>query len=216
MSITLYGAALSPFVRKTRAALAIKELSYEHIQVDPARKPEDFAKLSPLERIPAFQDGDLILADSAVICQYLEKQYGGKPLYPESPYDYARVLWFEKYADYELSPHMTFSVFRNRVVMRLLRKESDETKVAASLEKHLPPLWDYLEAEIDGEFIVGNSLTVADLAIGCQVINMSHGNETIDADRWPKLSAYANNLLQQEPLAELWAQDQKLLKKIFG
>lgn len=35
MSITLYGASLSPYVRKVRVALAEKGLSYEHVQIDP-------------------------------------------------------------------------------------------------------------------------------------------------------------------------------------
>ena len=55
MSIKLYGAILSPFVRKTRVFLALKGLDYEAVNVDPNSPPEGYEKLNPLRRIPAIE-----------------------------------------------------------------------------------------------------------------------------------------------------------------
>ncbi|WBH40933.1 Stringent starvation protein A-like protein [Pseudomonas aeruginosa] len=79
MSLTLYGAPLSPFVRKVRLLLAEKGLDYQLEAIAPFGQPAWYREISPLGRIPALRDGDLALADSSVICQYLEERYPEPP-----------------------------------------------------------------------------------------------------------------------------------------
>ncbi|MNJ64433.1 Stringent starvation protein A [compost metagenome] len=75
MTLTVYGAPLSPFVRKVRLCLLEKALDYQLEMVMPFNPPDWYLQLNPLGRIPALRDGDLTLADSSVICQYLEDAY---------------------------------------------------------------------------------------------------------------------------------------------
>jgi glutathione S-transferase len=70
--ITLYGVSASPFVRKVMVVLALKDLPYEHIKSMPFSDDPELKKISPLEKVPVLRDGDLTLADSKVICRYLE------------------------------------------------------------------------------------------------------------------------------------------------
>lgn len=217
MAISVYGAALSPFVRKVRVALKEKKLDYEHVHIDPFKKPDDYFELSPFGRIPAFKDNDNVLADSGVICCYLDGKYPEEPLYPNDPYAKARTLWFEKFGDYELAPVATFGVFRNRVVMRLLGQNCDESLVSEALDKKLPPLLDYLEKEIgDNEYIVGNQLTVADIAIATHFVNMSLGGEKIDGQRWPEAAAYVDRILSRPSFAELSEKEHGFVQKFLG
>lgn len=217
MSITLYGASLSPFVRKVRAVLAEKELQYEQIHIDPFRLPEDYRELSPFGRIPALRDGDKVLVDSGVICTYLEAQYPQISLNHSDPYLKARVQWFEKFGDYELAPIATFGVFRNRVLMKLLRKPCDEDHVTQCLEVKLPPLLDYLEANAPEQgFIVGDKLTVADIAIATHFVNFAHGGEQIDAQRWPKAAAYVQRILARPSFATSVEQEKAFIQKILS
>lgn len=217
MGIAIYGAALSPFVRKVRVAAKEKNLAYEHVHVDPFKRPEDYFELSPFGRIPAFKDGDQVLADSGVICCYLDAKYPEIPLYPNDPYLKARTLWFEKFGDYELAPAATFGVFRNRVLMRLLGQTCDESAVADTLNNKLPPLLDYLEKELgDNEFIVSNQLTVADISIATHFVNMGLGGEKIDAARWPKSAAYVERILARPAFAELVAKEHAFVQKYLG
>ena len=116
MALTLYGAILSPYVRKIRIQLAEQQIEYQHKHIPPRDKPEWYTDISPLGRIPAIQDGDFKLADSAVIAQYLHESRGGQSLYGNTPEQAARVRWLEKFADYELAPHSTFALFFQRVV----------------------------------------------------------------------------------------------------
>src|SRR5690242_5891381 len=96
---TVYGVNASPFVRKVRVALAEKGIPYELEPVIPFNVSEDFKKMSPLGKIPAFRDNDRTLCDSSIICAYIERTHPNPPLYPADPYEYARALWFEEYAD---------------------------------------------------------------------------------------------------------------------
>ncbi len=217
MSITVYGASLSPFVRKVCIALVEKQIPYEQVQVDPARLPEDYYELSPFGRIPALKDGDDVLADSAVILSYLERKYPEHPLGYEDPYLQAKVQWFEKFADYELAPNTTFGVFRNRVLMKMMKQECDDAYVEKCLRDRLPGLLDYLESSIqENEFIVGDRLTVADIAIASQFVNFSYGNESIDPQRWPNSAAYVKRLHERPTIAPMIAQESAFIQKILG
>jgi len=216
MTLTVYGASLSPFVRKVCIALTEKQVPYEQIQIDPAKLPENFHELSPFGRIPALKDGDNVLADSAVILSYLERKYPTHPLSYEDPYLQAKVQWFEKFADYELAPNTTFGVFRNRVLMKMMRKECDNAFVEKCLQVKLPPLLDYLEESIqDNEFIVGDRFTVADIAIASQFVNYSYGDERIDSGRWPKAAAYVERLHGRPSIAPMITRETTFIDKVL-
>ena len=217
MSITLYGASLSPYVRKVRVALAEKEIAYEQVQIDPNRRPDDFYDLSPFGRIPALRDGDVVLADSGVIGTYLDAQYPAIPLTYSDPVLKAKVQWFEKFGDYELGPVLTFGVFRNRVVMHLLGKPCDEEHVANCLREKIPALMQYLEAYApeDG-FIVGDRLTIADIAIATQFVNFNLGKEQVDSSLYPKTAAYLQRIHSRPSFASIIERDQSLVNKLLS
>ncbi len=191
MSLIVYGVPLSPFVRKVRLCLAEKGLDYQLEIIFPFDQPSWFLELNPLGRIPALKDKDLILADSSVICQYLEDKYPDfTSLLGQNAEDHAKVRWLEKYADYELAPLTTFIIFQHRVINPRNKKPSDENIVQSALVDKLPVHFDYLELTLgNAEFFVGDRLSLADLAFTSQMINMEHGGEHVDKQRWPNLAA---------------------------
>ena len=199
MALIVYGANLSPFVRKVRVALAEKGLEYKLDQVSPFAPPPEFLAISPLKRIPAFRDTDLpepnSLADSSIICDYLEHKFPKPALYPTDPYLRARALWFEEYADSAVAQAVGTGLFFERIVKKIMRREPDEGVCQATLTEKLPPLFDYLEKEIgDREFLVGGQFSIADIAVGTMFVNFAHCGEAVDAARWPKLAAFVKRL----------------------
>lgn len=216
MSLTVYGAPLSPFVRKLCLCLLEKGLDYQLEIVTPFGQPDWYRELNPLGRIPALRDDDLTLADSSVICQYLEERYPERlPLYGEGVAQRAQIRWLEKYADYELAPLCTFAVFRNRTLKPSLGQPCDEAKVQAALNDKLPGHFDYLETTLGGnEYFVGEQLSMADLAIACQLINMEHGGETLDATRWPRLAAHYARIKARASTQQLLPREMRTLEKI--
>ena len=202
---TVYGVAASPFVRKVRAVLAEKNLEYQIEPVFPGpQAPPDWRKLSPLGKIPAFRDGDRTLADSSVICAYLERTSPEPPLYPNDPFDYARALWFEEFGDGGLVPIFGGKIFFQRVLRpKFFNETTDETIVNQAIEKDVPPLFDYLEGQLAGDFLVGNRLTIGDVGVVSQFVNLRYAGVAPDAKRWPKLAAYVGRVMSRPSFASL-------------
>jgi glutathione S-transferase len=216
MSLTVYGAPLSPFVRKVRLFLAEKALDYQLEIILPfGTQPDWYRDLSPLGRIPALKDGDFTLADSSVICQYLDEKYPQASLLGQNSEQRAQVRWLEKYADYELAPLCTFTVFRNRALKPSMGQSCDEAAVQKALHEQSPVHFDYLENTLGtAEYLVGDSLTLADLALACQLINMQHGGEQVDAQRWPNLSAHFTRVSARASVQSVLPGEQKMLAKM--
>jgi glutathione S-transferase len=216
MSLTVYGAPLSPFVRKVRLYLLESGLDYQLEIVLPFGQPAWYYDLNPLGRIPALKDGDFSLADSSVICHYLSDKYPeGAELAGAGAEQRARVSWLEKYADYELAPLCTFTVFRNRALKPSMGQPCDEAAVRAALEEKLPPHFDYLEKRLEGvDYLVGERLTLADLAVCSQLINMEHGGERLDERRWPNLAAHYARIKARPSVQSILPGEQKMLAKM--
>lgn len=215
MGLTLYGAPLSPFVRKVRLCLMQKALDYQLEMINPFRQPDWYVELNPLRRVPALKHDDLVLADSSVICQYLEDLHPTPALYGNTPAQRARVRWLEKYCDYELAPHSTFAVFFQRLIQPTLGQRCDEQIVALALNEQLPGHFDYLENTLgESTWFVGDHLTMADIAFACQLVNMAHGGEQLDPQRWPRLSGHFARLCQLPSLAALLEAEQRSVDKI--
>lgn len=189
---TVYGALGSPFVRKTLVALAEKGIPFDLEQVIPINVSAEYKKISPLGKVPAFRDGDRTLADSSVIIAYLEKIKPQPALYPSDAYDYARALWFEEYGDTGLAPAIGPKVFFPKVIApRFMNRQPDLAAIQKVVDEELPPLFDYLETELGGkEWLVGNQFSIADIGVATQFVNLNLAGYSVDAKRWPKLSAY--------------------------
>ena len=216
MSLTLFGVPLSPFVRKARLCLLEKGLDYQMEMVMPFTPPDWYRQLNPLGRIPSLKDGELCLTDSSVICQYLEERYTETPrLYGSDPSERGRIRWLEKYADYELAPQATFIIFRNRLLKPSEGKPCDEQAVQAALRDGLPVHLDYLEQQLgEQSFFVGGQLSIADLAVATQLLNMEYGGEQVDAARWPKLAAHYARMQALPSLQGLIASEQRTCAKL--
>ncbi|MGK2942426.1 MAG: glutathione S-transferase family protein [Immundisolibacter sp.] len=212
---TLLGIPLSPFVRKVRVVMAEKNLPYDLRPVFPGSDDAEFRALSPLGKIPAFSDERIGLADSSVICAYLEKSHPTPALLPADPVAYAHALWFEEYADTKLFHVCTEGLFFERIVKGRMRGEpADEAKVAASL-KELPAVCDYLEQKISAGALGGAAFSLGELAVTTQFVNLNHAGEQVDAASFPKLAALLQKTLAR-PSFQLCLEDEKSLMASLG
>ena len=199
----VYGSSLSPFVRKTLTFLGEKGLTAEHVPVRPQATDPEFRACSPLGKIPAFRDGDYRLSDSSAICQYLERKYPQPALFPATAEELGRMAWFEEFNDTVLIPAAGKVFFQLRVRPMLLKQEPDMAIVDQALSNELPPLFDYLEREIAGPFLVGGKLSLADIAVHCPFVNLKIAGHPLDAQRWPKLGGYLAGLLARPAFARV-------------
>jgi glutathione S-transferase len=212
--IKIHGAAPSPFVRKVRVALAEKGIAYELIPVMPFGPNPEYRKISPLGKIPCLEEDGFTVADSSVILQYLEDSQGGPRLIPADARAAARARFFEEYSDGALVMALGTVFFQRVVAPNFLGQATDEKAVAAAINEQAPPLLAWLEAQLaDGrEFLVGDSLTIADIAVASPFVNFAHGGETIDAATYPKLAAFVERILARDSFANCITEE----KAMFG
>jgi glutathione S-transferase len=216
--LKIYGALLSPFVRKVRVVLAEKQVDYELVPQNPFEKSAEFLAKSPLGRIPALDDEQgRSLADSSVIVEYLEERWPSPPMLPKDPYDRARVRWFDEYADGGMAPLLTGQIFFQRIIRaKLMRSQPDEEAVARGLAE-LPRFLGYLEGELGGDdYLVTNAFTLADVSVACQLINLAHAAVTVDAARHPTLARWYERVTARPSVAALVQQDRGFLAKLAG
>lgn len=201
--IKLYGNGASPFVRKVMAVLAIKQLPYEHTPSMPFSGDEELAKVSPLSKVPALTDGDLTVADSKVICRYLEGAYPQVAVYPADVQQRARADWFEEYGGTVLAESAAGIFFHRYMRPIVFKQPVDEEAVGKLINEKLPPILDYLESQVPSEGFIFGDLTVADLALASPFVNAGYAQYTIDAEKWPKVSALVERVKAHGAMAPL-------------
>lgn len=187
----LHGVSGSPFVRKVRVALAEKGIDYEHVMVMPFGQTPEYLAMSPLGKIPCYEDQGQAIPDSSVIIDYLEHVHPEPALYPKEPLERAKALFLEEYCDTRANEAL-LTIFRERFVKpNFLQQETDEEAVRQSLEEEVPQVLDYLQAQIgDKPFLVGGQFSIADIAAASPFVNFAMGGGEVDAARWPQLAEY--------------------------
>ena len=212
MTYQIYGTSVSPFVRKVLVYLTEKNIPFENEPVNPFAPPDNYREISPLGKIPALRDGDKTLADSSVICQYLERKHAAPAMYPSDDYDYANALWIEEFIDGGFVPKAGGNVFFPLVVAPKMMQQPVTDEVRAAVEKSLAeeiqPMWDYLESEISGkDYFVGDSLTIADIAVASIHVNLYHAGIDVDADKLPNLARFIQSMHSRPSFANLISEE---------
>ena len=199
----IVGSFVSPYVRKVLAALHLKGLDYEIDPITPFFGGEEFERLSPLRRIPLLIDGDLVLGDSSVICEYLDEAHGGYQLYPKDVRDRARARWLEEYADSRLGDVFIWGLFYQRIVHPIVWGEpGDAARIEMTLAQALPRELDWLERQVpESGYLFGDAIGMADIAIASFFRNGAYAGFEVDGQRWPRTAAFVERALGHECFA---------------
>ena len=215
--LLIIGSYLSPYVRKVLVCLEIKGIAYEVDPIVPFFGDDRFSKLSPLRRIPVLVDGDLVLTDSSVICQYLDDLRPQPALLPADIRDRARARWLEEFADTRMGDVFIWRLF-NQIAIRpsVWGEKGDRALVEKTLTEDAPAVLDYLEVEapVDddkGGFRFG-PLGLADIAPACFFRNAAWARFQIDATRWPGAAAWMARTLATPAFVKLAAIEDAVLR----
>lgn len=197
---TLHGVSLSPFVRKVRAVLVIKAIEYDLVNVMPGAMDADFLAMSPLSKIPVWEEEGWTLPDSSAICAYLERVEPTPSLYPSDPREFATALFWEEYADTRIVDSCAPIFFQRVVQGKFFKQPPDEDIVRRHIDEVLPPVFDQVE-ELFAEGVLGKTLeaddgqsnmeiTIAPLSVWSPLVNLDHAGYELDAKAWPRLAAF--------------------------
>jgi glutathione S-transferase len=143
--VLIIGSFLSPYVRKVLVLLEMKGVDYRVDSVVPFFGNEEFERLSPLRQVPVLVDGELVLNDSSVICQYLEERYPQPALLAKTyqqdlpaVFDYLEAQWPESgwlFGELSIADISVACFMRNAQFARYELDAPRWPKLAAMLEK---------------------------------------------------------------------------------
>lgn len=207
----LYGSPISPFVRKVSAFAAEKGITLDLVGVGIGDPNPDFARVSPFKKMPALSDGDFGISDSTAIVTYLEAKFPDPQLIPADPEGKARAIWFDEFGDTIVAAAGGKIFFNTVVAPKFLGRDGDAAAIEAG-HTELPPIYDYLEGIIPASgFLVGDQLTLADIAVAAPFVNLAHCGITPDAATYPKLTAYLSTILARPSFAGGIVRERKIL-----
>lgn len=212
----VYGASMSPYVRKVLVFAAEKGIAVENIPIGIASDDPDFRAASPFGKIPAFKDGDFTVSDSSAIIAYLDALQPEPNLIPTEARARARCVWFDELAD-TLVMDCGREMFFNRVVSPMFLGRPGNLEIADKAEREkLPPLLDYLESQMTGSgYLVEDRFTLADIAVASPLMNVVHHlSIAIDPARYPRTTAYLAAMHARPSFAVWLAKEQKLFERV--
>ena len=208
----LFGAPVSPFVRKVLAYAAEKGIDLPLTPVGLADPNPEFIAASPFKKMPAFSDGDFTISDSTAIITYLEAKFPEPVMIPADPEGRARVVWFDEFADTILAGAVG-PIFFNRIISpKFLGTEGDLVAADKAEKEAVPPVFAYLESVIPASgYLVGDAYSHADIAVASPFVNAAHCGIAPDAATHPKLSAWVAAMHARPSFAGWIGRERKML-----
>ena len=163
----LYHLALSPFSRKVRVAMREKGVDFE-LRVEKVweRRP-DFLALNPAGTVPVLvEDDGAVIADSGVICEYLEEVYPGeRNLLGGSPRERAEVRRLVVWFDQKFAREVTDNLLREKMMKQFLGLGGPNSAAiragCANIHYHLDYIGWLTERR---KFLAGDKYSLADVA----------------------------------------------------
>lgn len=214
----VYGTVFSPYVRKVLITLQLKNIPYDFQELHPLfpAQKQKLLQLSPLGKVPIYQEDNFILPDSSAICAYLDKQYKQPAIFPTESRQYPRSLWLEEYADVELTPTI-IAIFINTFTKPKMNIPIDNQALTNALEIKLPAIFDYLNHEIEGHhYFNGDQLSIADISILSALMNYKLLDLAIDESRWHHLARYSHEGFKEPVIKQSFIEFSNKVQEKYG
>jgi glutathione S-transferase len=160
----LLNSPTSPYARKVRIVAAEKKLDLDLVASDPWTSNPELEHANPLGKVPALLlDDGSSLFDSRVIVEYLDGLSPVHRLIPDASKQRITVKRWEAIADGLQDAAITARLENARPD----KNESSERQIARQRAKIAAALTELAKELGDSDYCVGNSLTLADIALGC-------------------------------------------------
>lgn len=153
-----------------------------------------FLQVNPKAVVPVLRHDGMVIRESTVICEYLDEVFPERPLYPASAWQRAQVRLWTKAVDEELHPAcstLTYTVSHRHTILRngtgsfadflqagasegyasrarkwqWIQQGLDAPGVADMVKLYDSYLHAMNEALADREWLTGDALTMADVAL---------------------------------------------------
>jgi glutathione S-transferase len=163
--------------------------------------PPALLAIHPLGKSPVITDGEIILAESGAIIEYLVEKYGESRMRPPagSPQRLKYLYWMH-YAEGSAMPPLLFRLVFNRIasnpapwpvsaIARRIAATVEKSFIEPNLSRHL----NYMEAELNAQaWFAGEEFTAADVQMSFP-LEAAAQRGGLNASR-PKLMAFLDRI----------------------
>lgn len=177
-------------------ALRIKGVEYEYLKEDLANKSPLLLQSNPVhKKVPVLLHNDKPIAESLVILEYIDETWKENPLLPLDSYERAQARFWARFIDEKC----VLGVWGATVA----QGEEKEKAIEAALESLA-----FLEKQIQGKkYFGGEKIGYLDIVAGCMslwfnVLEELGEMELLNAERFPSLHEWGQNLLQTSPVKD--------------
>jgi glutathione S-transferase len=201
----LHTADLSPYSAKIRMQIYAKGITNITFDLDSSFRQGKFADFSPIGRIPALEiaEGNVI-PESEIIAEYLEEIYPEHSMLGTDPRVRAQVRTISRIADIYLMNN-TFMALPQ--LNRKTRNEAVRDVFVAQITRGMGALERHIG---DGEFAVGDTLTMADCTLVPALWMCHHTVPRLDVpapmDSTTKVAAYWEKIQKNDIAAKVLAE----------
>lgn len=202
---------------RARIALHYKNIPFDYMPVHLVKGggqqySAEYKKLNPQGEVPCLVDlkNNKAISQTIAIFDYLDKLFPENPLFPEEPYDRARVLQLCENINSGIQP------LQNLKVLKFLE---DEYRVNAEQKKQWAQHWikqgfENLETFLQmtaGSYCYGGSITAADMFLVPQIITAKRFE--VGIEDYPTIHRIGNLCLQHPAFDKSTPQNQPDFEK---
>ncbi len=192
--------------RSLRIIWALEELGLEY-QIKHYKRlptlaaPPELKAVHPLGKSPVLTDGDLTIAESAVILDYLQTTYDSKNQFkPQNPQDLMQYNYWMHYAEGSLMPYLVMTLVMTNMpkhvpfLIRPIAKKISEGVRGGFINPRLKEHSAFLEDYFSQHDYAAGEFSFADIQMSFPVMAMQQRIQ----NKMPQIAAYAERI-QQRP-----------------
>ena len=147
--------------------------------------PPDYKALHPIGTAPVITDGDVVLAESGAVVEYIIAKYGdGRLTLRADDPDFAQFLYWFHFANGTLQANMGRLMLLNRL------KLACDNPILAATKARVDLAFDGVDARTRvADYLAGHAFTSADIMIGFSLTTMRYF-QPYDLARCPNIVRY--------------------------
>ena len=147
--------------------------------------PADYKALHHIGSAPVITDGDLVLAESGAVVEYILAKYGnGRLTLPAGDSNFAQFLYWFHFANGTLQANLGRLMILNRL------KLADDNPILLATKARVDRAFELVDARTrEADYLAGSAFTSADIMMGFSLTTMRYF-QPYDLARCPNVVKY--------------------------
>jgi glutathione S-transferase len=155
--------------------------------------PPDYKALHPIGTAPVITDGEVVLAESGAVVEYIIARYGNGRLMLRADHPgFAQYLYWFHFANGTLQANMGRLMILNRL------KLAEDNPILVATKARVERAFDLVDTRTaEAEHLAGSEFTAADIMIGFSLTTMRYF-QPYDLSRCPNVQRYLERIGARE------------------